>query len=178
MFKFSKTQNVPSSPTLYCQRLEIVVWLSPWKVGLPSRNYFHQPPTWYPDLVTECEKILLVELTVCCEENIESAHVRKRDRYEDLKKSINDSTEWHSTVFPIEVGARGFVGRSTSHFYRKIGLTSQSASKLCKSLSLVAARCSYNLWLHRENKKWKMGPLLTPNAPDTKSSGVGLARHA
>ena len=26
--------------------------------------------------------------------------------------------------------------------------------------------------------KWKMGPLLTPNAPDTKSSGVGLARHA
>ena len=175
MFKFSKTQNVPSSPPLYCQRLETVVWLSPWKVGLPSRNYFHQPPTWYPDLVTKCEK-----------SPVSRTHslLRRKHRISSRSQTwpLRRSQEEHQWLGWMAFHSFSDRSRGTRLCWPLnkplLPHTSQSASKLCKSLSLVAARCSYNLWLHRENKKWKMGPLLTPNAPDTKSSGVGLARHA
>ena len=181
----SSNPKLSAKPKTFSHHLLSVA--NDWKVMVDSHHEkLVFPPEIFstnlrPDILIwspSAKKVLIVELTVGCEENIEAAYVRKTNRYTELMTSINDSTDWHATIFPIEVGARGFVGRSTSYFCRKIGFTSQSASKLCKSLSLVAARCSHNLWLHRENRVWTPGPLLTPSTPDTKSSGVGLARHA
>jgi hypothetical protein len=120
-----------------------------------------------PDIVIwsiKAKVVLMVELTVPSDENISAAQIRKTARYTNLSSDINSTTKWNSTIITIEVGARGFVARSMSSFLRRIGFTSQASSALCKSISLVTARCSHHVWLHRDNKSWKPGALLSPNA--------------
>lgn len=140
--------------------------------------YFNQltfPPEIYatnqrPDIIIfshSLKKVLIVELTVPADENIVAAHTRKKARYTELAHDINLSTEWTATIHPIEVGARGFVSRSMNCFLRKIGFSHRLAATTCKNVSLVTARCSHHIWLSRENRTWKPGPLLLPNDFDT-----------
>jgi hypothetical protein len=144
-----------------------------WQILVDLEHKLVFPPEIFstnqrPDIVIwsiNAKKVLLVELTVPCDENIEAAQTRKTGRYTQLSSDINSTTDWNSTIITIEVGARGFVARTMSSFFRRIGFTTQSASALCKSISLVTARCSHHIWLHRDNKKWKSGALLTPIVP-------------
>ena len=136
------------------------------------------PPEIYttnqrPDIIISShssKRVLIVELTVPADENIVAAHTRKKARYTELAQNINDSTEWTATIHPIEVGARGFVARSMNSFLRKIGFSHHLASTTCKNISLVTARCSHHIWLSREKKDWKPGPLLLPNDSFTPDS--------
>ena len=49
------------------------------------------------------------------------------EKYEDLPMDLE--AEGRIDLFPIEVGARGIVGRSTYVFLPKIGLSSQERTK-------------------------------------------------
>ena len=79
------------------------------------------PPEIYstpqrPDIViwsASIKVVLLLELTCPAEENFDKAHLRKEIRYSDLCHEINNSTGWRAQHHPFEVGARGFVARST-----------------------------------------------------------------
>ena len=105
---------------------------------------------WSPSL----NKVYLVELTCPAEEGIEAAQARKQGRYAKLASVINDTTSWSAKVFTIESGARGFVARSMHGFLRKVGLSGLSARKICKNISLITAKCSYEIFLLRSRSSW------------------------
>jgi hypothetical protein len=121
-----------------------------------------------PDIViwsTNTKTVILLELTSPSEEAMESANIRKNARYTSLSDLIVLSG-WKCSIFPFEVGARGFVGRSTYSMLRKIGFSPHAASKVCKDCSQTAAFCSYSIWNHRKNKKWTNQTLFRPNEPE------------
>ena len=121
-----------------------------------------------PDIVIWSKKVrmvLLIELTVPADENILAAQVRKRARYEQLSIDMKEVNNWNSKIITVEVGARGFVAKSMNSCLRQIGFTAQSASFVCKEISLIVARCSHHIWACRYNKNWQWKPLLEPFTP-------------
>jgi len=137
------------------------------------------PPEIYatplrPDCVIwskTAKTVILVELTCPAEEGITAANIRKSARYDPLVASITDDTDWTALCFPIEIGARGLVGRSTRKFFRKVGFTNQLATRVCKTLSVVVARCSYAIYLAHSSHNWdRERELITElEVPDTES---------
>ena len=99
------------------------------------------------------------------DENILTAQVRKRTRYEQLSIDMKEVNNWNSKIITVEVGARGFVAKSMNSCLLQIGFTAHSASSICKKISLVVARCSYHIWVCRYNKKWQWKPLLETFTP-------------
>ena len=54
---------------------------------------------------------MLSKLTILREENIEIAYERKMEKYQELMGEYQEQV-WQATCKPIEVSARGFIGRS------------------------------------------------------------------
>ena len=114
----------------------------------------------------------MIELTCPAEEGIEAARERKLGRYSQLKQDIGDAG-WAAGLLTIEVGARGYVAYYTEHCFRQLGMQKRTVSSLCKSLSRVVARCSYAIYLSRNNKTWdKKRELLTEANRSTKRAGA------
>ena len=110
--------------------------------------------------------VLLVELTCPAEEGIQAARLRKEGRYTQLVNSINSNeSNWSAKLMTIEVGARGYVGRSMLQFLRKIGVPSKKAMKACKDISEIAAKCAYAIYLARDSLRWRRKPLLSLPLP-------------
>ena len=127
-----------------------------------NRSLF--PPEIYataerPDILIfsrEKHTIILCELTCGAEEGFANAKLRKEGRYAALVANINDdkTNPWTALLFTIEVGARGFVGYSLTSFLRKLGLSSRKTRSSCKRISLIAAKCSYGIYLMHSNLNW------------------------
>ena len=141
------------------------------------------PPEIYstpqrPDIViwsASIKVVLLLELTCPAEENFDKAHLRKEIRYSDLCREINKSTGWRAHHHPFEVGARGFVARSTRSLLSRLGFSSCLKSSTVKNLSSIVARASYTIFLARFSKEWdRKRALLTPRSKrDNDVSGGG-----
>ena len=115
-------------------------------------------------LLSRLEKIALcIELTVPKEENVLKAHESKSARYKHLEDEAA-SNGWRLTTWPIEVGARGFVGRSTWDFLRALAFGKARASAIKRQLELVALRCSYYLFVSRGEADWQDISLLAAAA--------------
>lgn len=109
-----------------------------------------------PDIIiwsSSAKAVILMELTVPAEEGFANASDRKTRRYENLVQDIQEAG-WHAHHFPFEVGARGFVAKSTFHCLSKLGLARSTKSELTKNLGLVAARCSFAIYLARNSRSW------------------------
>ena len=142
-----------------------------WKciVDFTHRNIVFPPEIWAtpqrPGIVVWSEslkKVYIIELTCPAEEGINNAAVRKQVRYDELKTSINSRTVWTATVITIEAGARGFVGFSMRRFLSSMGFKSRANSKLCNTISNVAAHCSYAIYLASSTVQWdRKKPLLS-----------------
>ena len=68
-----------------------------------------------------------------------------------MLSSLNQG--WQGYLFTLEVGVKGFV--VSSSFYRFsnfLGLSSKESKALRDSLSRQSLRCSYIIWLNRNNK--------------------------
>jgi hypothetical protein len=102
------------------------------------------------------KKVALIELTCPAEENIAAATVTKSARYAPLAELIRESG-WEPAVFPIEVGARGHVAHSVRRCLATLGLGRPRCSRVCKALAVVAARCSYAIWLARNGTALESG---------------------
>lgn len=153
-------ENVKPSP---CQR-ETAKALSPgseWSMRVDLGNQLLFPreiveTSLRPDLVMWSEPrktILLVELTVPWEEGMEAANERKRSKYADLAGDCRDAG-WKATIYPVEVGCRGFVGSSTVRLLRDIGCKGAACRKAIKELAEEAERGSFWLWLRRKHRSW------------------------
>ena len=85
-----------------------------WEVaaGLKGCDRFSLiPTTKQPDLVIwneEEKEVHLVKLTVPYEDNINSVHERKDNRYEAPVEECEEAW-WKAMHFPVEVGCRGFI---------------------------------------------------------------------
>ena len=101
-----------------------------------------------PDIVLWSEavkKVVLVELTVPWEENVEEAYERKKARYEDLRAECEDNG-WSCVVLPVEVGCRGFVGRSVFKFLSLLGVNGRKKSTITTRLQEEAEKASRWIW--------------------------------
>ena len=64
-------------------------------------------------------KVILIELTCPCEENIRSWHSTKINKYLVLKTVI-ESNGWCVKLFAVEVGARGYCSKSVLCCFKKL----------------------------------------------------------
>ena len=104
---------------------------------------------------------IILELTCCCEENIEDWHKKKFLKYDPLSKSIV-SNGWEVHLFPVEVGARGYCGSSVKSCFSRLGFSRKLVRSLMKSLSLAAIKSSFFIWQSRDSKVWN-NPVPSPS---------------
>ena len=105
-----------------CQtpRRDILAEANDWTVAADLEGIRHYPQVLIesgkrPDLVlvsSSTDAIILVELTVPWEDRFQYSNALKADKYADLSMDL-EAKGYRTDLFPIEVGARGVVGRST-----------------------------------------------------------------
>ena len=108
-----------------------------------------------PDIALSSEsskKIILVELTVPYESRIETQHLYKTAKYEDLLGQIRRAG-YTSELLAVEVGARGFVGSSVFTLLTKLGLRGRKRSRVVKDLAETAEKSSSWLWTRRNESR-------------------------
>ena len=109
-----------------------------------------------PDIVLHSEKeklIVMLELTVPWESRMEEAFERKKLKYSELS-SICTDRGYKTWCFPIEVGCRGFVGRSTVRALGEIGVKGNERKNILKDIGEAADRAAAWLWIMRNSEKW------------------------
>ena len=101
--------------------------------------------TLRPDLSlwsTETKQVLLLrELTVPWEENIEVACERKLEKYQELVEQCKVN-KWRTGRYPIEVGCRGFAGRSVCRVLSRLGMIGEKKRKAIRAISESAEKAS------------------------------------
>ena len=63
-------------------------------------------------------------------------------------------------LLTIEVGVRGFVGSSFVKCLAHLGFSRAVTTTLCKTVSLVAAKCSYAIYLASNSANWDSNRIL------------------
>ena len=96
--------------------------------------------------------IFLAELTVPWEDRLQYSNALKADKYANLSMDL-EAKGYRTDLFPIEVGARGVVGKSTYGFLAKIGLSSRERTKAMTRMSEAAEEASFWIWHVRSQKK-------------------------
>ena len=103
---------------------------------------------------------VILELTCCCEENIDQWHSKKFAKYDTLCEAIK-LNGWKVHLFPVEVGARGYCGSSVKSCLLRLGLSGKLLKSSMKSLSLASMKASFHIWQCRDSKVWS-NPTLLP----------------
>ena len=98
-------------------------------------------------------KVILIELTCPCEENMESWHSTKINKYLALKATI-ESNGWSVELFAVEVSARGYCPKSILGYLKKLGFNNTLTRNNIKHFSKSSMECSFCIWLARNNKEW------------------------
>ncbi|XP_057679565.1 uncharacterized protein LOC130908002 [Corythoichthys intestinalis] len=104
-----------------------------------------------PDMIilSEASKhLIMLELTVPWEERIEEANERKRAKYQELVEECR-GRGWRTFYEPIEVGCRGFAGRSLCKVLDRLGITGVAKKRAIQSASEAAEKATRWLWLKR-----------------------------
>ena len=97
--------------------------------------------------------VIILELTCPCEENMESWHITKTDKYSNLCNEIK-SNGWSVHFFAVEVGARGYCSETTRFCLKRLGFQNKLSRSTLKSLSQTSIRASFYIWLARNHKEW------------------------
>ena len=87
-------------------------------------------------------KAILIKLTCSCEENMESWHSTKINKYLALKTVI-ESNGWCVELFAVEVGARGYCSRSVFCYFKKMGFSNTLIRNTIKDWT-PTANCHLN----------------------------------
>ena len=151
-----------------------------WKLLVElGENKIVYPPEIYstsqrPDIVIwskQSKRVMNAELTCPAEEGIEAAQARKTRSYCDITDAAR-VRGWTAETVTIEAGARGFVARTLPHFLKRLGRCPKNINSDCKTISSIAARCTYTIYLARESIVWdakrellteEFAPTATPN---------------
>ena len=110
-----------------------------------------------PDVIIfspSTKTVIILELTCPCEENMETWHSRKKDKYVSLCSEIKRNG-WATHFFAIEVGARGYCAESVRYCLKRLGFRNKLCRTTLKSLSSASLRSSFYIWLTRNSRDWK-----------------------
>ena len=108
---------------------------------------------------------LCLELTCPSEERIATTHELKTNKYAELIESAK-AQHWDLSVWPFEVGCRGFVAKSTLTMLKSFGFQRPQQQLIKQQLEDVARRCSYYIFCSRRQAQWDpLRPLLPPSGP-------------
>ena len=118
-----------------------------------------------PDIVVWSDllkEVILIELTCGDESNFSDQVVRKEARYNrELVPGIINSG-WKTKLFTVEVGCRGFWHHTVPSLFNYFGLAKKRKKQALEDAALTALRCSYTIWLARDNRKWSVCYDMTP----------------
>lgn len=95
------------------------------------------------------KQIMTVELIVQWAECIDEAQERKRTKYQELAEQCRGQG-WTTCCEPIDIGCRGFAGRSLCRVLTKLGTVGLAKKKAIKLITDAAERATMSLWLKRE----------------------------
>ena len=112
-----------------------------------------------PDIVLwskGTKQVVLMELTVPWEERIEEAYERELKKYQAL---ILESQQngWKAWNLPVEVGCRGFAGRSLWRALGLLGIEGPARKRLVANTTKRAEEASRWIWIQRE-VRWQSRP--------------------
>ena len=113
-----------------------------------------------PDIVLYSDKLKLVlhiELTSPGEERFQASYKKKMLSYgpgSALHEKCQENG-WKSLCFPVEVGVRGYTSTTLGTCLRKLGLGKQKVRKVIRDAGDTALRCSFWLWVLRNQIEWK-----------------------
>ena len=91
------------------------------------------------------KKLILIELTVPWETRCEEAYERKKAKYTELVNQCKH-TGWHTLLFPIEVGARGFCAQSICRLMTAIGTGGRDRRSRIQKFNQSAERSSIYIY--------------------------------
>ena len=114
--------------------------------------------TLCPDILLfsrSTKKVIIIELTCPCEENMSQWHEEKSQKYYPLCYSIR-SNGWSVYFYAIEVGAQGFCAESVRSCLRSLGFNNKLCRKTLQTLFSVSLKFSFEIWLCRNSKKWSL----------------------
>lgn len=80
------------------------------------------------------KQVVLLELTVPCEEGMEEAHERKLRKYQSLIHECQQEG-WWAWNLPVEVGCRGFPGQSLWSALSRLGIRGPSRRRLVANIT-------------------------------------------
>ena len=109
-----------------------------------------------PDICIYSEKgkkVCFVELTSPAEENIQTWKLNKKRKYFDLVEEAK-SNGFSACCRTIEVGARGFVSKSSMNLFTMFGFNYKKKDDIRREMSKVAVRCGHFIWISWDNKSW------------------------
>ena len=114
-----------------------------------------------PDIViySNIAKVVIhLELTVPCEERFADSNSIKEARYGQYSELWSKCVEkgWKVFSLPVEVGARGYAANSLRFCLSKLGIGRGKAKTILKEASDEALRCSFWIWIHRNNVEWSL----------------------
>ena len=108
-----------------------------------------------PDsLAVKGATLYIMELTVGFEANIAKNAARKKAKYEELSRRLNDEYDEVNFV-NVSMGSIGVFGKSCNSFLTtmsSIGMGEKSSSYIMKTAANIALRCSYYIFC-RMNKQ-------------------------
>ena len=109
-----------------------------------------------PDMIltSECTKqVGFIESTVPTEDRLEISHELKRGKYEELAEGSRRNG-WRATIWPVEVGCRGFAARSLTQLLKDIGYRGRQKKNIIKKVEEVAENSTHAIWNWSHSKKW------------------------
>ena len=104
-------------------------------------------------LSNKLKRLVYIELTYLCEENMEAWDNAKVNKFE-LLKSVIENKGCSANLFAVEVGARGFCSSSVLSCFKSLGFKNCTINNIIKQLSKCSMECSFSIWLTRNNKAW------------------------
>lgn len=93
--------------------------------------------------------MIMLELTVPCEEQIEEASKRKREKYQVEECR---GRGWRTVCVPVEVGCRGFAGCSFCKVLGRLGITGAAKKRAIHLASEASEKVRRWLWIKRADR--------------------------
>ena len=147
-----------------------------WEMRIDLEKRVKIPPeisvtNMRPDILIiskSSKQMIMVELTVPHEERIEVSGEIKRTKYNHVVEE-GKVNGWTVSIWPVEVGCRGFPANSMAAFLRAIGFTGKSRKLALKNLGEKAEEASRMIWLWSNNEDKPSGgqvAVAADGAPD------------
>ena len=109
------------------------------------------------------KRVVLVELTCPCEENMEDWHKTKFYKYDPLSHMMRKNG-WSVDLFAVEVGARGYCSLTVKTCLLKLGFQGKLLGKILKRLSTESLKASFEIWLSRDCFDWSRRKTFSPSS--------------